>query len=81
MSDDHLPIDFNHPAIRDYMSLIRSARVHQGTISISPYPSCSHNGHSLQVLTPLSLLVNIVTVAICAFVVHPSLGAWVCPTK
>jgi len=51
MSDDHLPIDFNHPAIRDYMSLIR-----------------------LQVLTPLSLLVNIVTVAICAFVVHPSLG-------
>ncbi|KAI0317807.1 hypothetical protein OF83DRAFT_97171 [Amylostereum chailletii] len=50
MSDD-LPIDFDNPAVRDYMSLIR-----------------------LQVLTPLSLLINIATVLICSFVVTPSLG-------
>ncbi|KAI0031517.1 hypothetical protein K488DRAFT_51946 [Vararia minispora EC-137] len=52
MADDYFPIDFSHPAVREYMSLIRR----------------------LQVLTPLSLLANIVTVAVCSFVVHPSLG-------
>ncbi|KAL1748253.1 hypothetical protein HDZ31DRAFT_30130 [Schizophyllum fasciatum] len=48
---DDLPIDFSHPAVRDYLALVR-----------------------LQVLTPLSLLINIATVIICAFVVHPSLS-------
>ncbi|KAK1229927.1 hypothetical protein PQX77_007026 [Marasmius sp. AFHP31] len=47
-----LPIDMRHPAVREYLSLIR-----------------------LQVLTPLSLLVNIATVIICAVVVNPSLGS------
>ncbi|KAL1721513.1 hypothetical protein EV715DRAFT_248948 [Schizophyllum commune] len=50
MSDD-LPIDFSHPAVRDYLALVR-----------------------LQVLTPLSLLINVATVIICAFVVTPSLS-------
>ncbi|EIM87324.1 uncharacterized protein STEHIDRAFT_120974 [Stereum hirsutum FP-91666 SS1] len=48
---DDLPLDTHHPAVRDYLSLIR-----------------------LQVLTPLSLLINIATVMICALVVSPSLG-------
>ncbi|KAF9011836.1 hypothetical protein BDQ17DRAFT_1272201 [Cyathus striatus] len=48
---DELPIDMSHPAVRDYLSLVR-----------------------LQVLTPLSLLINITTVIICAVVVNPSLG-------
>ncbi|KIY68131.1 hypothetical protein CYLTODRAFT_374824 [Cylindrobasidium torrendii FP15055 ss-10] len=46
-----LPVDFSHPAVRDYMTLIR-----------------------LQVLTPLSLLINIAALSICAFVVNPSMG-------
>ncbi|EIN14603.1 hypothetical protein PUNSTDRAFT_96574 [Punctularia strigosozonata HHB-11173 SS5] len=45
-----LPIDTSHPAVRDYLSLIR-----------------------LQVLTPLSLLINIATVMVCTIVVSPSL--------
>lgn len=45
-----MPIDTSHPAVRDYLALIR-----------------------LQVLTPLSLLINIATVIVCAFVLHPSL--------
>ncbi|KAJ3840941.1 hypothetical protein F5878DRAFT_723361 [Lentinula raphanica] len=48
---DGLPIDTSHPAVRDYLSLIR-----------------------LQVLTPLSLLINIATVVVCAAVVTPSIG-------
>ncbi|KAJ3981459.1 hypothetical protein F5890DRAFT_1568007 [Lentinula detonsa] len=48
---DALPIDTSHPAVRDYLSLIR-----------------------LQVLTPLSLLINIATVVVCAVVVTPSIG-------
>ncbi|EED82795.1 predicted protein [Postia placenta Mad-698-R] len=47
---ESLPIDTSHPAVRDYLALIR-----------------------LQVLTPLSLLINIATVIVCAFVLHPSL--------
>lgn len=47
---DSLPIDTSHPAVRDYLSLVR-----------------------LQVLTPLSLLINIATVVVCAFVVNPSI--------
>ncbi|KAF8830183.1 hypothetical protein HHX47_DHR2000474 [Lentinula edodes] len=48
---DALPIDTSHPAVRDYLSLIR-----------------------LQVLTPLSLLINIATVIVCAVVVTPSIS-------
>ncbi|KAF6751667.1 hypothetical protein DFP72DRAFT_968340 [Ephemerocybe angulata] len=48
---DSLPIDTSHPAVRDYLSLVR-----------------------LQVLTPLSLLINIAAVSTCAFLVNPSIG-------
>jgi hypothetical protein len=49
---EQLPIDISHPAVREYLALVR-----------------------LQVLTPLSLLINIACVATCAFVAHPSLSA------
>ncbi|RXW17656.1 hypothetical protein EST38_g8196 [Candolleomyces aberdarensis] len=48
---ESLPLDTSHPAVRDYLTLVR-----------------------LQVLTPLSLLVNIATTSTCAIVVNPSLG-------
>ncbi|OSD08757.1 hypothetical protein PYCCODRAFT_1448904 [Trametes coccinea BRFM310] len=48
---EDLPIDTSHPAVRDYLALIR-----------------------LQVLTPLSLLVNIATLMVCTFVLDPNLG-------
>ncbi|KAF8955761.1 hypothetical protein BDZ97DRAFT_1855874 [Flammula alnicola] len=48
---DGLPIDTSHPAVRDYLALVR-----------------------LQVLTPLSLLINIASVLTCAFVVRPSIS-------
>jgi hypothetical protein len=44
------PIDTSHPAVRDYLSLVR-----------------------LQVLTPLSLLINIAAVAVCTFAANPSI--------
>ncbi|KAH9947791.1 hypothetical protein B0H21DRAFT_311090 [Amylocystis lapponica] len=47
---ESLPIDTSHPAVRDYLALIR-----------------------LQVLTPLSLLINIATVMVCSLVLNPSL--------
>ncbi|KAH9834941.1 uncharacterized protein C8Q71DRAFT_710490 [Rhodofomes roseus] len=48
---ENLPIDTSHPAVRDYLALIR-----------------------LQVLTPLSLLINIATVIVCSVVLTPGLG-------
>ena len=48
---DSLPFDTSHPAVRDYLSLVR-----------------------LQVLTPLSLLINIAAVGVCTFVVNPSIS-------
>lgn len=48
---DGLPIDTSHPAVKDYLALIR-----------------------LQVLTPLSLLINIAAVVTCTFVVDPSIA-------
>ncbi|KAJ6496807.1 hypothetical protein DFH09DRAFT_1376373 [Mycena vulgaris] len=47
---DSLPLDMSHPAVRDYLALVR-----------------------LQVLTPLSLLINIATVLVCAVVANPSM--------
>jgi len=47
---DTLPIDTSHPAVRDYLALVR-----------------------LQVLTPLSLLLNIATVIVCATITTPSI--------
>ncbi|KIP07381.1 hypothetical protein PHLGIDRAFT_105717 [Phlebiopsis gigantea 11061_1 CR5-6] len=51
MMESDLPIDTSHPAVRDYLALIR-----------------------LQVLTPLSLLINIATVMVCTLVINPNLG-------
>ncbi|EPT02010.1 hypothetical protein FOMPIDRAFT_1160886 [Fomitopsis schrenkii] len=48
---ENLPIDTSHPAVREYLALIR-----------------------LQVLTPLSLLVNIATVMVCTVVLTPGLS-------
>ncbi|KAF5365272.1 hypothetical protein D9758_005355 [Tetrapyrgos nigripes] len=48
---DSLPLDTSHPAVRDYLALIR-----------------------LQVLTPLSLLINIATVIVCSVLVSPSIS-------
>ncbi|KAF8153150.1 hypothetical protein B0H34DRAFT_662501 [Crassisporium funariophilum] len=48
---ESLPLDTSHPAVRDYLSLVR-----------------------LQVLTPLSLLINIAALTVCAFVVNPSIA-------
>ncbi|KAF9450805.1 hypothetical protein P691DRAFT_725352 [Macrolepiota fuliginosa MF-IS2] len=48
---DTLPLDVNHPAVRDFLALTR-----------------------LQVLTPLSLVINLATVLVCSIVVKPSLG-------
>jgi len=48
---ESLPVDTNHPAVRDYLALVR-----------------------LQVLTPLSLLINIATVMVCSTVINPGLG-------
>jgi len=47
---EDLPLDANHPAVRDYLALIR-----------------------LQVLTPLSLLVNIIAVMVCSVAVTPGI--------
>ncbi|EKM75927.1 hypothetical protein AGABI1DRAFT_131825 [Agaricus bisporus var. burnettii JB137-S8] len=48
---DALPLDTNHPAVREYLALTR-----------------------LQVLTPLSLVINLATFLVCAIVVRPSLS-------
>ncbi|KAJ7636049.1 hypothetical protein DFH06DRAFT_1219826 [Mycena polygramma] len=48
---DSLPLDMRHPAVREYIALVR-----------------------LQVLTPLSLLINVATVMVCAVVASPSIG-------
>ncbi|GJJ14603.1 hypothetical protein Clacol_008869 [Clathrus columnatus] len=46
-----LAIDANHPAIKDYLTLVR-----------------------LQVLTPLLILINVVTIIITAFIPSPTIG-------
>jgi hypothetical protein len=46
-----LPLDTSHPAVRDYLALVR-----------------------LQVLTPLSLLLNIATVVVCASITTPNIA-------
>ncbi|KAH8097101.1 hypothetical protein BXZ70DRAFT_311542 [Cristinia sonorae] len=46
-----LPLDTNHPAVRDYLALVR-----------------------LQVLTPLSLVINMATMMVCSIVMNPGLA-------
>jgi hypothetical protein len=47
---DTLPLDTSHPAVQDYLALVR-----------------------LQVLTPLSLLLNIASVVVCATITSPNI--------
>ncbi|KAF5384065.1 hypothetical protein D9615_003245 [Tricholomella constricta] len=47
---DALPIDLSHPAVRDYLALVR-----------------------LQVLTPLSLLINAAALVVCALLTNPTI--------
>ncbi|KAJ7050529.1 hypothetical protein C8F01DRAFT_1178656 [Mycena amicta] len=47
---DDVPIDWSHPALKQYLALVR-----------------------LQVLTPLSLLINIASIAVCSTLVNPSI--------
>lgn len=49
---ENLPIDLNHPAVRQYVALIR-----------------------LQVLTPLSLLINIATLLVTSVLLNPTIQA------
>ncbi|KAG6916640.1 hypothetical protein DXG01_006060 [Tephrocybe rancida] len=48
---DSLPVDLSHPAVQDYLALVR-----------------------LQVLTPLSLLINIAALVVCAVLTHPTIA-------
>lgn len=48
---ESLPIDFSHPAVQDYIALVR-----------------------LQVLTPLSLLVNVAILVVCTVLATPSIA-------
>ncbi|KAG6828124.1 hypothetical protein H0H92_009116 [Tricholoma furcatifolium] len=48
---DALPIDLDHPAVQDYLALVR-----------------------LQVLTPLSLLINIAALLVCAILANPTIS-------
>lgn len=70
---DELPLDMSHPAVRDHLSLIRFV---SHPCDPAPIIKQTFESHRLQVLTPLSLLVNIATVLICSLVVSPSIGAF-----
>lgn len=71
---ENLPIDTSHPAVRDYLALIR----YVPTLTLFPDSPVTHRGVSvrsrLQVLTPLSLLINIATVIVCTAVLTPGLS-------
>ena len=73
MDSDELPIDVSHPAVRDYLALVRYL------IYFGPCSVCTAlmNSFRLQVLTPLSLLINITTIMVCTLVIHPNLGVLV----
>ena len=72
---EDLPLDINHPAVRDYLALIR----HVPGCSPSTVEQTGLTGPSttadyrLQVLTPLSLLVNITAVLVCSIAVSPGI--------
>jgi hypothetical protein len=64
-----LPLDTSHPAVRDYLALVRYV------CRIVLISHLMHHVSRLQVLTPLSLLMNIATVMVCTLVINPNLGA------
>lgn len=71
MSAEDIPIDWDNPAVKDYLSLIRYVSPIQSYV-----PVTRNNGNErLQVLTPLSLLINMATVIVCTIVVNPGIRA------
>jgi hypothetical protein len=70
---DSLPLDVNHPAVKEYLSLVRS--VHHSFFNNASNKFLLLVTDSLQVLTPLSLLINIATVVVCTIIVNPGIGA------
>ncbi|KAF7982791.1 hypothetical protein HWV62_25703 [Athelia sp. TMB] len=70
MPAEDIPIDWDNPAVKDYLSLIRYA-------STDSMPATRNNiDERLQVLTPLSLLINMATVIVCTTVVKPGIRTW-----
>ena len=71
MASVQVPVDMSNPAVQDFLSLVRSV--------VPPVCCCMDRvdpSDRLQVLTPLSLLVNIATVLVCSVIVRPSIGAY-----
>lgn len=68
---ESLPVDMSNPAVQEFLSLVRSVLSPLAAVFADP-PHID----SLQVLTPLSLLVNIATVLVCSAIVRPSIGAY-----
>ena len=70
---EDLPLDTNNPRVRDYLALIRhvSGRSPKPEWSGLTKPPCAE--YRLQVLTPLSLLVNITAVLVCSIAVTPGI--------
>lgn len=66
---ESLTIDMSDPAVQDFLSLVRSVLSPLTVLYADP-------PHRLQVLTPLSLLVNIATVLVCSTIVGPSICAY-----
>lgn len=64
----NLPIDTANPLVRDYLTLVR-----HGLPPAAVPAVVDLDFRRLQVLTPLSLAANIVTILICSIVVNPSI--------
>ena len=67
---ENLPIDTSHPAVRDYLALIRFVY----KLKLSQSSLVTDFRTRLQVLTPLSLLINIATVIVCTAMLTPGLS-------
>jgi hypothetical protein len=67
---EDLPLDTNHPAVRDYLALIRHV---SGCSPSTEQTELIRLVCRLQVLTPLSLLVNITAVLVCSMAVTPGI--------
>lgn len=64
----NLPFETSHPLVKDYLTLVRHEPIRLLFLLWLTLILCR-----LQVLTPLSLAANIVTVLICSIVVNPSI--------
>ena len=72
---ENLPIDTSHPAVRDYLALIRCVENFMFFLSrLVTYFRGLLIRTRLQVLTPLSLLINIATVIVCTTVLTPGIS-------